>query len=131
MRLGTQVHTRTPRDTMGLPPRFPLCAGRVHAVRRVSQAGRVRFLNQSFRLGKRYRERYVWLTLETTYKRLSMWYRGRAAAPWKRLKTIVVPLSEPVIAVPKRFACLHAKRQSRTQHRHIVDNSSKPANIAG
>jgi hypothetical protein len=59
MRLGTQVHTRTPRDTMGLPPRLPLCAGRVHAVRCVSQAGRVRFLNQSFRVGKRYRERYV------------------------------------------------------------------------
>jgi hypothetical protein len=131
MRLGTQIHTLTPRDTIGLPPRLPLCAGRVHAVRRVSQAGRVRFLNQSFRVGKRYRERYVWLTLETTYKRLSIWYRGRAEAPWKRLKTVVVPLSEPVLAVPKQFARLHTKRQPRIRHRHIVDNGSKPANIAG
>jgi hypothetical protein len=131
MRLGARVHTLTSRDATGVPHRLPLCAGRVHAVRRVSPSGRVRFLNQSFRVGKRYRERYVWLTLETTYKRLSIWYRGRAETPWKRLKTVAVPLSEPVIAVPKRCACLHAKRQPRTRHRHLVDNGSTPANIAG
>jgi hypothetical protein len=130
MRLGARVHTLASHDATGLPHRLPICAGRVHAVRRVSQSGRVRFLNQSLQVGKRYRERYVWLTLETAHKRLSIWYQGRAEAPWKWLKTVVVPLSEPVIAVPKRFARLHAQRQPRARYRRIVDNGSKPAKIA-
>ena len=111
MRLGARVHTLAAGDTTGLPPRLPICAGRVHAVRRVSQDSRVRFLNQTVRVGKRYRERYVWLTLETAQKRLSIWYQSRAGAPWQRLKTVEAPLSESVVAVSKRFTRLHAARQ--------------------
>jgi hypothetical protein len=111
MRLGARRHTLASHDATGLPHRLPIGAGRVHAVRRVSQEGRVSFLNHSFRVGKRYRERYVWLMLETAHQRLTMWYQARAGAPWKRLKTVEAPLSEPVVAVPKRFACLHAARQ--------------------
>lgn len=111
MRLGAQVHLLASRDATGLAHRLPICAGRVHAVRRVSPQGWVRFLNQSLRVGKRYRERYVWLTLETAHQRLSIWYQARAGSPWKRLKTVEAPLSEPVTGVPKRFARLHAARQ--------------------
>jgi len=131
MRLGARVHTLASREAPGLPHRLPICAGRVHAVRRVSQQGWIRFLNQSFRVGKRYRERYVWLTLETAQKRLSIWHQARAEAPWKRLKTVEAPLSEPVVAVPKRFARLHAARQLNTRRRPIVENGSEPAKIAG
>jgi hypothetical protein len=115
MRLGTRLYTLAPREATGLPPRLPICAGRVHAVRRVSPQGRVRFLNQTLHVGKRYRERYVWLTLETAHKRLSIWYQARAEAPWKRLKTVEAPLSEPVVAVPKRLTRLHAARQPKAQ----------------
>jgi hypothetical protein len=131
MRLGAQVHTLAAHEAMSLPSRLPICTGQVHTVHRVSPEGRVRFLNQPLHVGKRYRERYVWLTLETAHQRLSMWHQARAGAPWKRLKTVEARLNEPVIAVPKRFACLHAARQPRARHRHIVDNGSKPANIAG
>ena len=105
--------TTIQRDTRGFPHRLPICAGRVHAVRRVSQEGRGSFLNQSLRVGKRYRERYVWLMLETAQQRLNIWYQARAGAPWKQLKTVEAPLSEPVVAVPKRFARLHVARQPR------------------
>jgi hypothetical protein len=111
MRLGAQLYTLAAREATSLPARLPVCAGRVHAVRRVSPEGQVRFLNQTLCVGKRYRERYVWLTLETALRRLSVWYQARAGAPWKRLKTLKAPLSEPVKAVPKRFARLHAARQ--------------------
>ena len=111
MRQGARMHTLASRDAMDVPHRVPICAGHVHAVRRVSQEGRVGFLNQSFRVGKRYCGRYVWLTLETAHQRLSLWYQARAGSPWKRLKTAEAPLSEPVMAVPKRFAGLHAARQ--------------------
>ena len=115
MRLGAQLYTLTAREATSLPSRLPICAGRVHAVRRVSPEGQVRFLNQSFRVGKRYCERYVWLTLETAHRRLRIWYQVRAGAPWKRLKTVEAPLSEPVKAVPKRFARLHAARRPRVR----------------
>jgi hypothetical protein len=68
MRLGAQVHTLAPHDATSVPHRLPICAGRVHAVRRVSPEGQVRFLNRTMRVGKRYRERDVWLTLGTVNK---------------------------------------------------------------
>jgi putative transposase len=111
MRRGARLHRLASRDTTGLPHRLPIWAGRVHAVRRVSPAGWVGFLNHSLRVGQRYRERYVWLTLETAHQRLSIWYQARAGAPWQRLKTVKAPLSAPVVAVPKRLARLHAARR--------------------
>jgi hypothetical protein len=115
MRLGARLHTLTSGNAKSLPHRLPICAGRVHAVRRVSPEGQVRFLNQTLRVGKRYRERYVWLTLETAHQRLSIWYQPRAGAPWKQLKTVEALLTEPVVAVPKRFARLHGAHGSRGQ----------------
>lgn len=91
MRQGAQVHTLASHDAMGFPQRLPVCAGRVHAVRRVSPEGQVRFLNQTLRVGKRYRQRYVWLTLETAHQRLTMWYQAHAGSPWKQLKMIEAP----------------------------------------
>ena len=115
MRLGARVRTLATRDAKGLPRRLPICRGRVHAVRRVTPEGWVRFLNQSLRVGKRYRGRYVWLTLETAHQRLSIWCQSRAGSTWKRLKTAEAPLSEPVVAVPRRFARLHTAGQSNAR----------------
>ena len=130
MRLGAQVHTLAPHDAMSVPHRLPICVGRVHAVRRVSPEGQVRFLNQTLRVGKRYRERYVWLTLETAHQRLSIWYQAHAEAPWKRIKTVEAPMSESVVAVPKRFARLHAAQQPRARAKPTRENGSKLAKIA-
>jgi hypothetical protein len=130
MRLGAQVSLLAAREAASLPSRLQICAGRVHAVRRVSPEGQVRFLNQALRVGKRYRERYAWLTLETDHQRLSIWYQARAGAPWKRLTTVAAPMSEPVVAAPPRFARLHAARQPRARDQAAIDNDSKPATIA-
>lgn len=130
MRLGAQGYTLASCDATGLHSRVPIGGGRVHAVRRVAPAGRGRFLNQALRVGQRYGERDVWLTLETAHQRLSLWYQARAGAPWKRRKTVEAPLSQPVVAVPKRFARLHTARQLRAWRGAIIDNSSKPAKIA-
>jgi hypothetical protein len=130
LRLGAQVHTLASRHATSLPHRLPICAGRVHTVRRVSPEGQVRCLNQTLHVGKRYRERYVWLTLETAHQRLSIWYQARAGTPWKRIKTVEALMSEPVVAVPKRFERLHVTRQPRARNRPVIDNGSKPAKIA-
>lgn len=130
MRLRARVHTLAPCDALSMPKRLPICAGRVHAVRRVSPEGRVRFLNQTLRVGKRYRQRYVWLTLETAQQRLSIWYQGRVGAPWKRIKTVKAPMSESVVAAPKRFVRLHAVRQLRPRDTSVLANGSTPATRA-
>lgn len=124
MRQGARSHTLAPCDAINLPKRLPICAGRVHAVRRVSPEGQVRFLNQTLRVGKRYRERYVWLTLETAHQRLSVWYQARAGAPWRRLKIVEAPMSESVTPVPKRFARLHATRRPRPRDKPVIANRS-------
>lgn len=130
MRLGARLHRLAPCDAINLPKRLPICAGRVQAVRRVSPEGRIRFLKHTLRVGKRYRGRYVWLTLETAHQRLSMWYQVRAGASWKRLKIVEAPMRESVAPIPKRCARLHATRQPRPRDTPVIANSSKPATIA-
>ncbi len=86
-----------------LPDRLPICAGLIHAVRRVSETGYTSFLNTPIRVGKRYAERYVWLTLQTAEQRLTVWYQPRADAEWRQLKELHFPLKEPVLPVPQQF----------------------------
>jgi hypothetical protein len=86
-----------------LPEHLPICAGLIHAVRRVSETGYTSFLNLPVRVGKRYAGRYVWLTLETAHQRLTVWYQARAEAEWHQLKELAFPLKEPVLPMPKQF----------------------------
>lgn len=87
-----------------LPARLPICAGQIHAVRRVNETGYTSFLTVPIRVGKRYAGRYVWLTLETAEQRLTVWYQPRADAEWRQLKELTFLLKEPVLPVPKQFA---------------------------
>lgn len=130
MRLGAPMHTLATRDATGLPHRLPICAGRVHAVRRVSPEGWVRFLNQSLRVGKQ----LPWA--------LCLAHAGDGP-----------PASEHVVSSPCRSAvettqnscgtvkrtggsgtqtirALHAARQPRARDQPLIDNGSKPAKIA-
>jgi hypothetical protein len=92
---------------------LPICQGRVHAVRRVSAEGFVTFLNEPFRVGKRYHNRYVWLTLNTTRRTLTVSYQAEAEAQWQTLKVSPYRFDEPVRRVPKPFARLHASRRGQ------------------
>ena len=86
-----------------LPDPLPICAGLIQAVRRVSETSYASFLNTPIRVGKRYAERYVWLTLQTGEQQLTVWYQPRADAEWRQLKELAFPLKEPVLPVPKQF----------------------------
>jgi len=72
-----------------LPARFvaptealPIAAGRVTFIRRVSTAGTVSMLSQTFRVGKRHRGLYVRLVLNTQQGRLSAYLDGRLLKRW-------------------------------------------------
>ncbi len=90
-RLGGQTpaqHRRGLRLSK-LPARFvvpterqPLAAGRVTFIRRVSVAGTVTVLSQSFRVGKRHRGLYLRLVVDTGRGWLTAYRNGRVLKRW-------------------------------------------------
>ena len=62
--------------------RQPIAAGRVIFLRRVSTAGTVTVLSQSFRVGKRHRGLYLRLVVDTGRGRLTAYLNGRVLKRW-------------------------------------------------
>ena len=62
--------------------RLPLAAGRVIFIRRVSVAGTVTVLSQSFRVGKKHRGLYLQLVVDTGRGRLTAYLNGRVLKRW-------------------------------------------------
>ena len=62
--------------------RLPLAAGRVTFLRRVSAAGAVKVLSQSFRVGKRHRGLYLQMVVDTGRGRLTAYLDGRVLKRW-------------------------------------------------
>jgi putative transposase len=63
--------------------RLPLAAGRVTFIRRVSPAGTVSVLSQSFRVGKRHKGLYLRLVVDTGRGRLTAYLNGRVLKHWR------------------------------------------------
>jgi hypothetical protein len=103
LREGHPIRRLPEACAASLPEHLPICAGLIHAVRRVTETGYTSFLNLPVRVGKRYAGRYVWLTLETAHQRLTVWYQARAGVEWRQLKELPFSLKEPVLPVPKQF----------------------------
>jgi putative transposase len=110
LRKGHRLSPLPHRLAQHIPQALPLCRGRVHAIRCVSAEGTVKFLQEAFRVGKRYSGKYVWLTLNTAKQTLTAYYQAEAEADWQTLKVFPYPLEEPVVPVLKQFARLHAHR---------------------
>jgi transposase InsO family protein len=62
--------------------RLPLAAGRVTFIRRVSWAGTVTLLSQSFRVGKKHQGLYLRLVLDTGRGQLTAYLNGRVVKQW-------------------------------------------------
>ena len=62
--------------------RLPLAAGRVTFIRRVSVAGTVTVLSQSFRVGKKHKGLYLRLVLDTGRGYLTAYLNGRVLKRW-------------------------------------------------
>ena len=62
--------------------RLPLAAGRVTFIRRVSVAGTVTVLSQSFRVGKKHKGLYLRLVLDTGRGYLTAYQNGRVLKRW-------------------------------------------------
>jgi transposase InsO family protein len=62
--------------------RLPLAAGRVTFLRRVSVAGTVTVLSQTFRVGKKHRGLYLRLVVDTGRQSLTAYLNGRVLKRW-------------------------------------------------
>jgi Homeodomain-like domain-containing protein/integrase-like protein len=62
--------------------RLPLAEGRVTFIRRVSAAGTVTVLSQTFRVGKRHRGLYLRLVVDTGRGQLTAYLNGRVLKRW-------------------------------------------------
>ena len=62
--------------------RLPLAAGRMTFIRRVSVAGTVTVLSQSFRVGKKHKGLYLRLVLDTGRGYLTAYLNGRVLKRW-------------------------------------------------
>jgi transposase InsO family protein len=73
---------KLPRSFVAPTGRLPLAAGRVTFLRRVSTAGTVTLLSQSFRVGKRHRGLYLRLVVDTGRGTLTAYLNGRVLKRW-------------------------------------------------
>jgi len=83
--------------------RLPITAGRIHLMRRVNRAGDIRLLNETWPVGLKWAGEYVRATIHTAQQRLTLWHQADEHADWRRLKTRVFRLKEPVHALLPAF----------------------------
>jgi transposase InsO family protein len=86
----------TKAQARGLPQHLPVTAGRVHFIRRVAPAGEIRFLGETWRVGKRLIGQYVWATVVTHAHRLEIYHRGAERGTPHLVKTFDYEIAEPV-----------------------------------
>jgi transposase InsO family protein len=73
---------KLPQSSVVPTGRLPLAAGRVTFIRRVSAAGTVTVLSQSFRVGKKHRGLYLQMVVDTGRGRLTAYLNGRVLKRW-------------------------------------------------
>jgi transposase-like protein len=83
--------------------RLPLCAGRIHIMRKVDHQGTVSFLNETWTVGKRWMGEYIRATIDTTHQRVSFWHKSIDCADWRCLKTRSFRIYETVHDVKPVF----------------------------
>jgi hypothetical protein len=94
----------TQRPIAQLPERLPVTAGRVHFIRRVAPDGTIAILNETWRVGKRWANKYIWATITTHSRRLDIWYQRSLPYDWRLLKSVDYDLPETVARLKPIFA---------------------------
>jgi hypothetical protein len=97
-----QAHRRVWRQRLSraqlhtMPPEVPLTAGRLHFIRRVSAAGDINFLGETWKVGKGLAHQYVWATVITHCRRLEIYHQRSAQAARRLVKTVAYEIPETV-----------------------------------
>jgi hypothetical protein len=79
-----------------LPAELPITAGQLHFIRRVSEAGEISFLGETWKVGQRLAHQYVWATVLTHCRRLEIYHQRSADTAWRLIKTFDYEIPERV-----------------------------------
>jgi putative transposase len=93
---------------------LPITAGRVHFIRRVSEAGDISLLNETWHVDKRLAQHYVWATIVTHEHVLRIYHKPDTGAPVRLVKTLAYHLQEPVVALQSAFKRRASRRKMCT-----------------
>ena len=86
-----------------IPDELPIVAGRIHFIRRVSEAGTIEVLNEQWHISKRLAGNYVWATLWTQRHLLEVFHRRSEETPLTRIKTFRYTIDGPVKPLTPAF----------------------------
>lgn len=101
----------TARQVAALPHQLPITAGRLHFIRRVNPEGQIGLLNETWFVGRRLANRYVWATVITHEHRLVIYHRPSPHAPARRIKTFPYQLPESVCPLRPEFKRPYPRRR--------------------
>jgi putative transposase len=97
-----QAHKKVKRQRLtkaqarGLPQPLPVTAGRVHFIRRVSPAGEIGVLGETWRVGKSLVGQYIWATVVTHTQQLEIYHRRAERGTPRLVKTFAYEIAETV-----------------------------------
>ena len=97
-----------------LPEKLPITAGRVHFIRQVSRAGEITLLNESWFVGRRFAQQYVWATVITHEQRLEIYHRPSLQAAARGIKRFDYRLPEVVRPLGQEFKRPYSRRRVLT-----------------
>lgn len=108
-----RLHLRA-RQTRGLPEDMAITAGRVHLIRQVDTEGRIRLLNEEWKVGRRLAGQYVWATISTNEQRLKIYHRRGRDEQVRLVKTFHYEISERVAPLLPEFKRRNRRRKMFT-----------------
>ncbi len=97
-----------------LPKHLPISAGRVHFIRRVSAQGQIDILNETWFVGKRLAQQYVWATIVTHERRLNIYHRRSSQTSARLVKASRYAIPETVAPVRSEFKRAGRRRKMST-----------------
>jgi hypothetical protein len=99
-----QARTRLQaRQVRAIPQELPITAGRIHFIRRVSESGEIKLLNETWKVSRSLAHQYVWATVVTQVHRLEIYHRRSERATPRLVKTFAYSLPEAVASLREEY----------------------------
>lgn len=90
------IPQKLPKDFDAHHYKLPITQGKIHFIRLVDSQGKVVLLNEMWDVGKDLAGEYVWATVSTTRRRLTIFHQPDAKTQSRKVQQYDYPLSEPV-----------------------------------
>jgi hypothetical protein len=96
MRRGIEAVRLTAALRRLIPERLPITRGRISFIRKVDTMEKVRVLNESWTVGRKWIGEYVWVIVDTAKQTITFWHKADEQSAWKEIKSRQYRLNEVV-----------------------------------